>query len=495
MNQTVLDVKNLKTEFINDKKAFPIIKDVNFKLERGKVLGIVGESGCGKSVTVNTVLNLLPKNGRIAEGEITYFDEDKPIELQKLKQYGKEFRKLRGEKISMIFQDPMSALNPVYTIGNQITEVLFEHYDISKEEANKRAIEMLEKLGIHNAKERMNDYPHQFSGGQRQRIIIAIAMVCNPDILIADEPTTALDVTIQAQILDLLDELRKEHGTSIILITHDLGVIAQIADEVAVMYAGEIVEVGTVAQIFDEPKHPYTRSLLKSIPNPENMDKKLHVIQGSVPSISEISEKGCRFANRIPWLPEGSCEADPQLHDLGNGHFVRCTCYKHFFFEEKEEEVLAEKNVGDVVLEVKNIKKYYYPKKQWFKPLGEPLKALDDVSLELKKGTTIGIVGESGSGKSTIAKSLMKLHEITDGEINIDLNGRIQNIYDINRKEDLDFRKKVQMVFQDPYASLNPTKKIYDSFDEPMIVHHIGNKEERFERMKEALKMVNVPVE
>ena len=324
MNPTVLDVKNLKTEFINDKKAFPIIKDVNFKLERGKVLGIVGESGCGKSVTVNTVLNLLPKNGRIAEGEITYFDEDKPIELQKLKQYGKEFRKLRGEKISMIFQDPMSALNPVYTIGNQITEVLFEHYDITKEEANKRAIEMLESLGIHNAAERMNDYPHQFSGGQRQRIVIAIAMVCNPDILIADEPTTALDVTIQAQILDLLDQLRKEHGTSIILITHDLGVIAQIADEVAVMYAGEVVEVGTVAQIFDEPKHPYTRSLLKSIPNPENMDKKLHVIQGSVPSIAEISEKGCRFANRIPWLPEGSCEADPQLHDLGNGHFVRC---------------------------------------------------------------------------------------------------------------------------------------------------------------------------
>lgn len=163
MNQTVLDVKNLKTEFITDKKAFPIIKDVNFTLERGKVLGIVGESGCGKSVTVNTVLNLLPKNGRIAEGEITYFDEDKPIELQKLKQYGKEFRKLRGENISMIFQDPMSALNPVYTIGNQITEVLHEHYDISKEEANKRAIEMLEKLGIHNAAERMNDYPHQFS--------------------------------------------------------------------------------------------------------------------------------------------------------------------------------------------------------------------------------------------------------------------------------------------------------------------------------------------
>ncbi|HGR7696114.1 TPA: dipeptide ABC transporter ATP-binding protein [Streptococcus pneumoniae] len=495
MNQTVLDVKNLKTEFITDKKAFPIIKDVNFTLERGKVLGIVGESGCGKSVTVNTVLNLLPKNGRIAEGEITYFDEDKPIELQKLKQYGKEFRKLRGENISMIFQDPMSALNPVYTIGNQITEVLHEHYDISKEEANKRAIEMLEKLGIHNAAERMNDYPHQFSGGQRQRIVIAIAMVCNPDILIADEPTTALDVTIQAQILDLLDDLRKEHGTSIILITHDLGVIAQIADEVAVMYAGEVVEVGTVAQIFDQPKHPYTRSLLRSIPNPENMDKKLHVIQGSVPSISEISEKGCRFANRIPWLEKEHHEEEPQLHDLGDGHFVRCSCYKHFFFEDKEEETLAEKHVGNVVLEVKNIKKYYYPKKQLFKPLGSPLKALDDVSLELRKGTTIGIVGESGSGKSTIAKSLMKLHDITDGEINIDLNGKTQNIYGIKRKEDLDFRKKVQMVFQDPYASLNPTKKIYNSFDEPMIVHNIGNKEERFERMKEALKMVNVPVE
>lgn len=495
MENIVLDVKNLKTEFISNKKSLPIIKDINFSLKKGKILGIVGESGCGKSVTVNTIINLLPNNAKIANGEIEFFDGEKNIKLNELKQYGKEFRSLRGNKISMIFQDPMSALNPVYTIGNQITEVLHEHYKLTKKEAKIKAIEMLNKLGIENAESRINDYPHQFSGGQRQRILIAIAMICNPDILIADEPTTALDVTIQAQILDLIDRLRKEHNTSVILITHDLGVIAQIADDVAVMYAGEIVEIGSVSQIFDNPKHPYTRSLLKSIPNVDNIDKKLHVIEGRVPIVYEIGEKGCKFAKRIPWLPEKVHEKDPKMHKIDDGHFVRCTCYKDFYFQDEENKYREKLEEGDTVIEVKNLKKYYYPKKQILKPIGEPIKALDDVSFKIKKGTTVGIVGESGCGKSTLAKSLMKLHDITDGEIFVDINGNIKNIFELNKNEDLDFRKKVQMVFQDPYASFNPTKKIYDSFDEPMIVHKIGNKEERYKKMQEALEMVNMPIE
>lgn len=495
MNNKVLDVNNLETTFTSNKVSYPVIKDIDFKLEKGKILGIVGESGCGKSVTVNSIINLLPNNAEISKGSIDYFDENKKITLNQLKQYGKKFRSIRGNKISMIFQDPMSALNPVYTIENQIVEVLNQHYDLSKDEASKKSIEMLRKLGIENPEIRIKDYPHQFSGGQRQRIIIAIAMICNPDILIADEPTTALDVTIQAQILDLIDELRKEHGTSVIFITHDLGVIAQIADDVAVMYAGEIVEIGSVSQIFEDPKHPYTRSLLKSIPNADNIDEKLYVIDGKVPHISEIQENGCKFAKRIPRIDESAHELNPSFHKIDNGHYVRCTCYKHFYFKSEDNQKRKQLTPGEYIIDVKNLKKYYYPRKQFLKPLGEPLRALDDVSLKIRKGSTVGIVGESGCGKSTLAKSLMKLHDITDGSIKIEINGVTKDIFNLNEDEDLDFRRKVQMVFQDPYASFNPTKTIYDSFDEPMIVHKVGNKEQRYKKMKESLEMVNIPLE
>ncbi len=490
----ILEINNLDVIFEKKKSEIKVLKNISFNIKKGRVLGIVGESGCGKSVTVNAIMNLLPNNGKIKRGEVKYYTDDNIVELQKLKQYGKEFRSLRGRKISMIFQDPMSALNPVYTVGNQIIEVLMEHFSLTKKEALEKAIIMLEKLGIVNARGRINDYPHQFSGGQRQRIIIAIAMICNPDILIADEPTTALDVTIQAQILDLLNELREEYGSAVILITHDLGVIAQIADDVAVMYAGEVVEMATVEEIFKNPKHPYTRSLLQSIPTKDNEGKKLHVIQGMVPSVTELPEKGCRFADRIPWIKKEEHEEDPNvLYEVEKGHFVRCTCYKSFYFKEEEIEKISEKEIGEVVLKVKNLKKYYIPKKKLFEKAKPSVRALDDVSFELNKGMTLGIIGESGCGKSTLAKSLMKLHNITEGKIEIKLDGEFKNIYDLNGKEDLKFRKKVQMVFQDPYSSLNPTKKIYDSFDEPMVVHNMGTKEERYNKMLEALKMVNLP--
>lgn len=497
MDNKILEVKNVDTIFSNKKEDLKILKNISFNLQKGRVLGIVGESGCGKSVTVNAIMNLLPKNGKIKSGQIKYYDENNVVELQKLKQYGKEFRKLRGDKISMIFQDPMSALNPVYTVGYQIVEVLKEHYNISKKEAKQKAVEMLYKLGIVDAKNRIDDYPHQFSGGQRQRIIIAIAMICNPDILIADEPTTALDVTIQAQILDLLNDLKKEYGSAIILITHDLGVIAQMADDVAVMYAGEIVEIAPVDVLFKNPLHPYTRSLLQSIPNKNSKGKKLHVIKGMVPPIKDLPEKGCRFAARIPWIDESAHESDPSLlREVENEHFVRCTCYKHFYFKDAEkEEYFKEKTIGETVLEVKNLKKYYEPKKRLFSKARESIKALDDVSFNIKKGMTIGIIGESGCGKSTLAKSLMKLHDVTSGQINIKLNDKIQNIFSLSKAEELDFRKKIQMVFQDPYSSLNPTKKIFESFDEPMRVHGLGDKEKRYSIMLEALKMVNLPEE
>lgn len=493
MKNTVLEVENLNTIFLKKTKELQILKNISFNLERGKVLGIVGESGSGKSITVNSIINLL-ENAKLS-GHIKYHsDDNKIIELQNLNQYGKEFRSIRADKISMIFQDPMTALNPVYTIGNQIMEVLLEHKNISKKQAKLKTIEMLEKLGIKNARDRINDYPHQFSGGQLQRVVISMAMICNPDILIADEPTTALDVTIQAQILDLLKELKDEYGTSIILITHDLGVIAQMADQVAVMYAGEIVEIADVNCLFKNPLHPYTRSLLKSIPSVDNNGKKLHVIEGTVPSITEFSKEGCKFSSRIPWIDEKFHEKNPEkLHEVEKNHYVRCSCYKVFEFKKEEEQNVLKSHVGEKILEIKNVKKYYIKKQGLFKKRKRIIKALDDVSFTVNKGVCIGIIGESGCGKSTLAKSLMKLHDITDGKISINLGNGFQNIYNMKRNLDLDFRKKVQMVFQDPYSSLNPSKTIYESLNEPMIVHGITDKNIRLKKIKSALNMVNIP--
>lgn len=490
----ILQVSGLDTCFSKKNVDLRVIKNITFNLQKGRVLGVVGESGCGKSVLVNAIMNLLPRNGKISAGSIKFIDGDNPIELQSLKQYGKEFRSIRGDKISMIFQDPMAALNPVYSIGDQIIEVLREHYPMPKQQAYERAVAMLEKLGIKDAQSRIHDFPHQFSGGQRQRIMIAMAMINNPEIIIADEPTTALDVTIQAQILDLLNDLKNEYGSGVILITHDLGVVAQMADDVAVMYAGEIVELATAEQLFKNPKHPYTRSLLQSIPTQDHKGKKLHVIQGMVPPISELPEQGCRFAPRIPWIDQQAHEADPQLHHLGDGHYVRCSCWQHFHFQDDQlESYTKKKEFGPLVLEVNNLKKHYAPKKRLFRKAGKEVRALDNVSFKMFKGSTIGIIGESGCGKSTLAKSIMRLHEVTSGEININLSKGKQNIFALRGKDELEFRKKVQMVFQDPYSSLNPTKKIYESFDEPMRVHGLGSKEERYEIMLKCLKMVNLP--
>ena len=250
----------------------------------------------------------------------------------------KEIRRLRGNKISMIFQDPMTSLDPTMQIGKQIMEGMIIHEGISKEEAKKRAIDLLAEVGIENPEKRFKEYPHQLSGGMRQRVMIAMAMSCKPSVLIADEPTTALDVTIQAQILDLVKGLQEEMQAGIILITHDLGVVAEMADRVAVLYAGEVVEIGTAEQIFKNPQHPYTRSLLRSIPqlDDEDASDELYVIQGMVPSLKTLDRQGCRFADRIPWVKDEHHEHNPTLHEVEEGHHVRCTCYRNFEFEGEE---------------------------------------------------------------------------------------------------------------------------------------------------------------
>ena len=324
----ILRIENLQTEFKVGKRIVHAVNGVSYTLGRGRTLGVVGESGCGKSVTAHSVLQLLPKAGRIAGGKVEYIRADgTTVRLDQLKPTGKQMRAIRGKEIAMIFQDPMSTLNPVYTVGSQILENLNQHEKLSKQEAMQRAIEMLRDLGIPDPETRIKEYPHQFSGGMKQRVMIAIAMICNPEILIADEPTTALDVTIQAQILELMKRLQKEHGTSIILITHNMGIVAENCDDVAVMYMGRVVEYGTLEQIFTNPLHPYTQALFSAIPMPDpDLKRNRIILEGSIPSPAN-PPKGCKFHTRCSRCMECCKTEEPKAKDMGNGHVVKCHLY------------------------------------------------------------------------------------------------------------------------------------------------------------------------
>ena len=328
--ELLLEIKDLHTSFRIRDEYFDAVDGVDMKLFSDEILAIVGESGCGKSTLATTVMGLHNPNFTRSTGEI-WFEGKNLVGLSE-----KEFNEIRGEGIGMIFQDPLSSLNPLQRIGKQIEEGLIYHTKMNAEERKARVLELIEQVGIPNPPRVARQYPHELSGGMRQRVIIAIALACKPKIIIADEPTTALDVTIQAQILDLLVEIQKEINAGIILITHDLGVVAQLADRVCVMYAGQIVEEAPVLELFTNAKHPYTRSLLNSIPQMDADDEDLYVIQGMVPSLKNLPRQGCRFKARIPWISDEEHEENPTMHEVEPGHFVRCTCYKNFHFDEKE---------------------------------------------------------------------------------------------------------------------------------------------------------------
>lgn len=320
MSETLLEVKNLKTRFTTDDGTFFAVDDVSFSLNRGQTIGIVGESGCGKSVTSLSIMRLIQSPGNIESGEVLFNGKDL------LKASEEEMRHIRGNEIAMIFQEPMTSLNPVYTCGNQISEAIAVHFPkLTKAEVKARAIEMLHKVGIPAPERRYNEYPHQLSGGMRQRVMIAMAISCNPHLLIADEPTTALDVTIQAQILDLMRKLQKDFNAGMILITHDLGVVAEMCQDVVVMYAGKIVEYGTVEDIFYHPRHPYTRGLLDSIPHFETGHKlnELKTIPGLVPSLLALP-KGCRFQDRCPNVQDDCRQVEPKLERMQGRQFAAC---------------------------------------------------------------------------------------------------------------------------------------------------------------------------
>lgn len=330
----LLEVKDLHTGFRIRDTFYDAVDGVSFTLSRNEKLAIVGESGSGKSTLATSIVGLHDYNNTRQTGEIIY----KGTNI--INYTEEEYLKIRGAEIGMIFQDPLASLNPLMTIHDQIAEALFYHTDLNKKERTVRVLELLDQVGIENPKRMAKQYPHQLSGGMRQRVIIAIALAAKPDIIIADEPTTALDVTIQAQILDLLNEIQEETESGIILITHDLGVVAETADRVAVMYAGEFVEVADVHNLFNNPKHPYTRSLLRSIPQSNDLlddeTGELHVIQGTVPSIMNLPRTGCRFSGRVPWLSDHVHEEHPTLHEVEPGHWVRCTCHEHFYFPDEE---------------------------------------------------------------------------------------------------------------------------------------------------------------
>lgn len=325
-NRPIITVNNLQTYFYTNQRCNKAINGVSFQINKGKTLCIVGESGCGKSVTASSIMQLLPRLSRIENGEIIYHSDKGDIHIQELERNGKEMRSLRGKDIAMIFQDPMTNLNPVYTIGYQIMENILNHEKVTKKEARAKTLELLTLMGIPYPEKRIDEYPHQFSGGMRQRAMIAMAMACEPKVLIADEPTTALDVTIQAQIFELMDKLKKENDTAIMLITHDMGVVSELADDVAVMYMGNIIESGSVKTILKNPKHPYTVGLLRSIPIlGKGSEQDLQPIRGSTPD-SFGRPVGCQFGPRCDYYCD-QCKEMPPEEMINEGHMVRC--WKH----------------------------------------------------------------------------------------------------------------------------------------------------------------------
>ena len=432
----LLEIDNLKTWFHTRNGVVKAVDDISFMVQKGEILGIVGESGSGKSVTVHTLMGLVPQPPGSIEGGTATFDETDLLGASPEAQ-----RALRGKRIAMIFQDPMTSLNPYLRISEQLIEPLLIHGLADRETALTKAVAMLEKVGIRDAAERVHSYPHEFSGGMRQRVMIAMALITNPEVLIADEPTTALDVTVQAQILRLLKELQADLGVSVIFITHDLGVIAELADRVVVMYRGHIVEQGDVLSIFDQPQHPYTKGLLACRPRLESKFKVLPTVsdyldETEVDGQVELSEKPDAAAH-IESLQQ---VADPEIDE------------------------------NDLLLEVSGLQVHFPERAGFFSAPKGVVKAVDGISFTVPRGSTLGLVGESGCGKTTTGRAILNLVAPTGGSVQFDG----QEITGFDAAAMLPLRKRMQIIFQDPYSSLNPRLTIEQALTETMAVHGIG---------------------
>ena len=451
-SEKIIEVNDLKVSFLRQKQWFEVVKGVNFSVNKGEIVGLVGESGSGKSVSSLAIMGLLPeKYSKINGGSIIFYDNTNKSTINLANLDEKKHQLLRGKRIAMIFQEPMTALNPVQKCGKQVLEMILLHNNnFSKKQSKERVLELFKEVLLPDVERIYNSYPHELSGGQKQRVMIAMALSCNPDLLIADEPTTALDVTVQKTILDLLKSLQKKYGIGILFITHDLGVIKQIADRVIVLYKGEIVEQGDVNDVFFNPQHPYTKGLIASRPpinqRPKHLLTVSDFVNDNIPTLDYIT---------------------PEQREINH-------------------EILYSQNP---MLRVKNLFVEYIVDKNLFGKVTKKVNAVNNVSFDVYKGETLGLVGESGCGKTTIGRTILQLIESSSGEIEfegIKLNK-------ISKKELRNIRKKIQIIFQDPYSSLNPRLPIGEAIQEPMRIHKLYNSEkQRKEKVLELLEKVGL---
>jgi len=457
VSDAILEIEGLKTYFHTDDGIVKAVDDVSMSIDKGQTLGVVGESGSGKSVTSLTVMRLLPdRAARIAGGSVTFMGRDL-LAVPK-----SQMPDVRGKQIGMIFQEPMTSLNPVYRVGDQVAEAILRHENVGKSEAMERVVKLFEEVGIPDPKSRIRSYPHEMSGGQKQRVVIAMALACNPELLIADEPTTALDVTIQAQILDLMRSLRDSRQMSILFITHDLGVIAEIADSVAVMFRGKLVEYGDVQSIFSNPKHPYTRGLLACRPRLESPYRIL-------PTVSDFMET---------WEEDGQVKMKEK----------QLTPERVAELEQGGRDKMPE-GAGEPILKVDNLMVHFPLKKTFLGRVTEWVRAVDGIDFEVYAGQTLGLVGESGCGKTTTGRAILRLVEPTGGQVLYRnrvrgapvaggevIEGReLVDMGELDRNQLKTVRRNIQIIFQDPYSSLNPRLTVEQAITEPMMVHGVGS--------------------
>jgi oligopeptide/dipeptide ABC transporter ATP-binding protein len=509
---TLLAVRGLKTHFVDDEGTTRAVDGVSFTMSAGKTLGVVGETGCGKSITARSLLGIVDPPGRIVAGEIRLRRADGWVDLAALPANGPEMREVRGGDIGLVFQEPMSSFSPVHTIGSQLTEAVRLHCGLSKKDAHDRAVELLEQVGIPRPEGVLAGYAWQLSGGLRQRAMIAMALAGEPKILIADEPTTALDVTTQAQILALVRGLQERTDMAIMLITHDLGVIAEMADEVLVVYLGKVVERGPVEEIFHSPRHPYTRALLDSIPSRQAVARtRLPTIAGIVPHPFDRPD-GCAFHPRCAFAMDGICDRTEPAEQIvaPRRHIVSCHLYDEVVMDQPvtvlgevpagadRNEVVTgsepESRVDDtVLLDVRDLSKSFPIKSGLLGRVSGHVRAVDGVSFQVRQGETLALVGESGSGKTTASRAILRALDPDSGQIHFRKpGGDVVDLARLSRGQVRTLRTELQMIFQDPYSSLNPRMTVLDIITEPLLVNGVGTKAERLERASELLRLVGL---